>query len=690
MPPTTNKPKPRKTAQSKSQPMPERGPLYPAPGCVPASGMSEAELRLELAEHHGVPMVKSKNMNFTWLINQTTYERAKREVEAPGAFSADKVFNALAAIEKEAGATIDEVVNGDDTEVPVDDDDFSDLDFDDEAIDPTYAECMSCGSSMHKMEDCSSTPNALHTDEVVETPPLGLPARIVKRKADEDAYEPTLDPTAQFADEDDADLDGALDAMVNTPKTKPTPIFIGMPDTFDYMFDGHAGASPSGAERWAHCTASLEASRKFLETLTHNQQLQYAKSSTAARQGTTAHAVGEAELLLMLGKISQSEYDHTLLDLTVNPDVEEAYDTEMAEHLTEYVDYVRQLHDAGRPLLIEQRVRAKVWLTGSHDGQVHEVPGSGDCIALPTEDENVLTVADLKYGNGIDVTVDSNPQVRIYALGALALLVEANDGEMPELDHVEYVIVQPRLGGIKVWTESLDDLLDWRDNVLADALTKALYGEAEGATFSPAEAVCQWCPARGGCPALIEDRMAAGASMFDEVMEAEVSGNPIDPMALSNERLGEVLVQIMQVKDLHDDLKAEAQRRLHRGIHVPYFDLVNYTPPSSWKEGAEKKIEDAVANGTIPPIYKPRSIMTPKQARTLLKEQTDALDWLSEVIETHDIKPVVALDPERRKARGDKRKSWNGRPPESMFADETDEHDTPARAIEDMFPETEE
>jgi hypothetical protein len=261
---------------------------------------------------------------------------------------------------------------------------------------------------------------------------------------------------------------------------------------------------------------------------------------------------------------------------------------------------------------------------------------------------------------------------------------------LEDITTAEYVIVQPRLGGIKVWTESLDDVLTWRDEVLAPALTAALYGSdnlpGEGSTFNPSESACQWCPARGGCPALIEDRMAAGASMFDEVLEAEVSGNPIDATIMSNERLGEVLAQIQGAVDLHKDIKEEVQRRLHRGQHVPLHELVNYTPPRSYKEGAAEAIEAAVKDKTIPSIYKPPALMTPTQALTLLKEQTEAREWLEQQIDVHDVKPVVGPDAERRAARGDKRKSWNGRPPESMFADETDEHDTPAPTIEEMFP----
>lgn len=703
--------------------------LYPNAPFTSPGGMSQAELRLELAEHHHVPMAESKAMTWKEQIAAVCEGRLDREGEkgigpraTPETIAASKSQAALTAVEMDADELLAEQTersmesewhadkqcdrldahSAHDwhnkgigmqgcaglAEEMEDDDDFSDLEFDDETgcahHDGDGTKPCSCGRPLLPTPEPKYDANLL-THEMgvlVTTEPSTW------TKSHDGDYTPPQPPLVDlmFTDEEDAGFEDEVSAMLTAEKHVPTPLFIGMPDTFDYIFDGHYGASPSGAERWAHCTASLESSRVFLETLTPNQQKQFASSGTAARQGTTAHAAGEAELLLMLGLITQPEYDAVILDLTINPDLDESYDTDMAEHLNAYVDYVKQLHDAGRPLFIEERVRAKVWLTGTHDGEVHEVPGSADCGAFPSKDEpNVITVADLKFGNGIDVTVDGNPQTRIYGLGFLAKYVEEG-GDLDDIDTMEYVIVQPRLGGIKVWQESLDDLFAWRDEVLAPALTAALYGQAEGATFSPSEDACQWCPARGGCPALIEDRMSAGASMFDEVMEAEVSGNPIDPMSMSNERLGEVLAQITAVADLKDDIKAEVQRRLHRGIDVPLHELVNYTPSRSWKEGAKEKIKEAVEAGTIPSIYKPPAIMTPTQASTMLKEQEDALEWVSKLIDVHDVVPVVGPDAKRRAARGDRRKSWNGRAPEDMFGDESTDADPVAASIEEMFP----
>jgi hypothetical protein len=446
--------------------------------------------------------------------------------------------------------------------------------------------------------------------------------------------------------------------------TVDQPIFIPDPDTNDFIFNGHAGTGPSGAERWMNCTGSLGMTRRFLETLSPAQAEAFAGASSAARQGTTAHAAAEAEASVVLGTISAEEAAATLLELTIMPEVEdEAYDAEMGEFITEYVDLVKQYHDADRTVMLEQTVEAVVPLTGNHEGEVYIVRGSADCIALPVSSDPDLVVADLKYGDGVHVDAEHNPQIRIYGLGALSQLVDPEGNLITPVESITYHIVQPRLGGIKTWTEPIADLIAWRDEVLAPALTAALYGPEEGATLTPSDEACQWCPVRGACPALAEQRMTAAADLFDVVVEAEFADGPgsfPETESLDDARLGELLTQINGLVDLQKDLKEEAQRRLHRGTQVPGFKLVGYTPPRKWTEQAQTALDpehcDPDLRETIELLWK-HSLITPKQALAIMAEAAEELDGL---YETPDKRPIIAPE-------GDRRKEWTGQPPEQMF-----------------------
>lgn len=465
----------------------------------------------------------------------------------------------------------------------------------------------------------------------------------------------------------DLDPEALLDDIA---AAQPQPLFLGMPETLDFRFDGHAGAGPSGAERWMNCTASLGAVREFLETLTPNQQHEFAGANTAARQGTTAHAAAETEVNVLLGTVSAEEAEQTLLELTIMPEVaEEAYDEEMAGYISEYVAFIQTYIDAGHEVRTEQRVEAVVPLTVSgayahtyEDGDTlpdyYVITGSADAVVLPTRTERVLTVVDLKYGNGIDVDVESNPQIRLYALGVLSDLADEH-GNLPDLDRIDYVIVQPRLGGIKMWSESVDDLLTWRDEALSPALTSAL-GLDGNAVYAPSELACQWCPVRGSCPALTQERMDNAASVFEAVTEAEFEnglGSLPEAGALSDDLLGDMLAKVESLVALKDDLRAEAQRRLYRGQRVPGYQLVSYTPPRKWTD-------EALSDETLAalPVWKDPTLLTPTQAVKALGEQADQV---AQFIYAPPKKPVIARV-------GDRRKTWEGRAPEDMFTVHTD------------------
>lgn len=479
-----------------------------------------------------------------------------------------------------------------------------------------------------------------------------------------------MDPEALFEE--------MFAARAEVEAAAPPPLFIGIPGVRDYIFDGHAGAGPSGAERWMNCTMSLSASRKFLETLSPNQQREFAKSSTAARQGTTAHAVAEVEANHMLGRVDTSEMEMTLLELTIDPEHEtEAYDADMAEYVGEYVDLVKSYAQerGADSIMIESRVEAAIPLVGVHEGEVYIIRGSADLGVKPTKKYKTLVVGDLKYGEGIDVGVDENPQIREYALGMLGEFVDEEGNLTIDIDSIEYIIAQPRLGGIKRWSESVEDLLTWRDEMLAPALTRALYGAPEGATYEPSDLACQWCPARGACPALAEKVMTEGASMFEEMNEAEFENGPgsfPETTSLSPDRLGELLKMSEDVDKLRKSLREEAQRRLHRGEDVPGYHLVNYSPPRYWVEDAQDKIaqgEVKLPAKVRDSLFTEPALVSPAVAEKVLGTGKEGkFPLVLDLVVKPDKQPVIGRTTDRRKA-------WEGKPPEAMFdvEDETDE-----------------
>lgn len=630
--------------------------LYPDADPTAPGGMSLSELRVELAEYHSTPMDMSREMTWPELIEATVEGRLAREAEhGRGTSKSDwgkPVPEKSVAAEEYDAAMEGLCQHGEDPDLC------------------EACEAVLLGDDYLEYEPSDPDPEGLTERDryaVSEKPVIELPA------GGTDWADVSQRPTGDDLDDLEREFAEAATERDNDAVSQPTSLFIGMPGVLDYSFSGHSGVGPSQAERWMNCTASLGASRRFLERLSSNQQYEFAGASgTAARQGTTAHAAAEVEARVMIGEMDSIEAENLLLDLAIDPPAGEDYTPEMAQFITEYTDLIKQYVDAGHEVLIEARVAAAVPLqapltletlaylgmdlpdpdSDESDDDYYVIPGSVDCGVMPTDEDPVLTAIDLKYGEGKDVEVESNPQVRIYMLGLLAQFVEAG-GDIDALDRLDYVIAQPRLGGIKVWTESVDDLLDWRDNVLSPALTAAL-GLAP-AVYSPGEETCEWCPARGGCAALAGARVESATELFTALDEAEFGDGPgVVASDLDDDRLASLLSQITGLVDLAKDLKAEAQRRLYRGDKIPGFVLVNYTPPRHWKGDATEKLEE------VREVWKEPTLMTPTQALKVLGKEGPAV--LEDLIEVPDRRPVVA-------AEGDRRSLWQGIPPEQMFPD---------------------
>ena len=644
----------------------DKGMIPGAPPTAPG-GMSRKALIAELVNKHGYVAEGWEEVSWPDLIDTVIAERQAREAEAEHAAMEATEPEVIEERQARVADDIDDLLADEGQEDehgyrPVSEpDDLDDLlaDFYDEQIteaverpldtevlvgaSPSTDEC-DCPAHQYVGREC--TCSCVHTVVADETDEM----------MQDFVTDGVLDPETLFAE--------MVQARAEHEAAQPAPIFLGIPGVKDYIFDGHAGAGPSGSERWMNCTMSLSASRRFLETLTPNQQRVFAGGSTAARQGTTAHAAAEVEALRVIGQADDSEVEHTLLELTLNPiEDDEAYDEEMGEWITEYVDLVRQYaQERGDDhVLVEQRVEAVIPLAEMHEGEVYVIRGSADLAVLPTKQDRNLVVGDLKYGNGLDVDVNENPQIREYALGVLDMLADDEGNLITPIDTVTYHIIQPRLGGIKTWTESVDDLLAWRDEVLSPALTKALYGEAEGATFEPSELACQWCPARGACPALAEARTEAAAELFDAVVEAEFEDGPgslPNAALLDSARLATLMTQAKGLVDLYSDLRAEAQRRLHRGEEVPGYWLVNHSPKRLWVEGADRELED------VPAVWTEPALMSPAAAEKALGKAEAAM--LDDLIIKPDKVPLIST------GEKDRRKRWEGKPPEQMFADESD------------------
>lgn len=252
----------------------------------------------------------------------------------------------------------------------------------------------------------------------------------------------------------------------------------------------HAVLSASSAYRWLACPPSALKNAEVED-----------KPSEYAKQGTDAHSLCEYKLRKSLG-MGASDPTNSL----------EYYDQEMEECSDAYVSFIlEQKSEAEKtckdPLvLIEQKLDFSRFVPGGF--------GTGDCLIIT---DGQLQVIDFKYGTGVQVDAENNPQMMCYALGAMLLY----DG-IYDIDSVKMTIFQPRKEHVSSAVISKDDLYSWAVNDLQPGAELASRGEGE---FKAGEH-CRFCKIKAACRKRAEYNLELARYDFkpaDELDEVEVA-----------------------------------------------------------------------------------------------------------------------------------------------------------------------
>lgn len=320
----------------------------------------------------------------------------------------------------------------------------------------------------------------------------------------------------------------------------------------------HARLSPSGADRWMVCTASVPLIERLLaageikendlegpEQITEDEIFElglYAyedvvldpnrETNSFSAEGTVMHEVRFDALFFnedphaYVGEVRSA--DGFNFELT----------SDMVDKLVEGIDWIRESTDA--PTL-ESKVDLSEWLPGNY----------GFCDAYWLND-TTLYVSDLKFGVGEPVAAEGNRQLRLYALGAWVALGK------PTVDKVVLNIDQPRAGGMKFDIISFDDLMTFADEV------RRVYERIESGKveFVPNAKSCRFCPvkkAKRGCAAYNQWMIRM---MGHALMDVSIEPKFTDPSQISRAQRYYIVQHAPAIRawlaKLHDDSLAAA------------------------------------------------------------------------------------------------------------------------------------
>lgn len=315
----------------------------------------------------------------------------------------------------------------------------------------------------------------------------------------------------------------------------------------------HAILSASASKRWMNCTPSALLEKQFAD-----------EESIYAAEGTAAHALAEHKLKRFLKKRSKrpvSDYDCD----------------EMEECTDDYVSFaMEQIEKAKQScrdpvVMIEQRLDFSRW--------VPEGFGTGDLVIVA---DDTLYIVDLKYGKGIAVSAEWNPQMLLYSLGALELF-----GSLYDIEKVNMTIHQPRLENVSTFEITVHDLMEWAEQELMPKAEMAAKGEGEFAVGD----WCRFCKAKNTCRARAEEYLRLAQMEFKP------------PELLSEEEIAEVLKVADELAKWSADVYAYAQdEAITHGRVWNGFKLVEGR--SNRKYVNEEEVADAAKAAGYEDIYK--------------------------------------------------------------------------------------
>ena len=362
--------------------------------------------------------------------------------------------------------------------------------------------------------------------------------------------------------------------------------------------NSHAILSASSSHRWMNCTPSARLEREFAD-----------RETEAAAEGTAAHALCEHKLrraLKMRSRKPVSKYDCDEMD---------GYTDGYVEFVLEQFAQAK-LECADPLVLIEQRLDFSCW--------VPEGFGTGDCLIVA---DKLLHIIDFKYGQGVLVEAEENPQMMLYALGALRLFDSLYD-----ITEVSMSIYQPRRENVSTWTISVDELNAWAENTLKPKAELAHKGEGE---YLPGS-WCQFCKAAVKCRARAEEKLQLARFEF------------APPPLLSDKEIEDILAKLDDLTKWASEIQAYAQdAAVNHGKVWQGFKLVatrtnrRYTDEGAVIQAAKDAGYTDIFRKSLIPITEMEKLMSKKEFNRILGSLVEKPQGRPTLVPVTDKRPAL-------------------------------------------------
>ncbi|MGM0971648.1 MAG: DUF2800 domain-containing protein [Bacillota bacterium] len=381
-----------------------------------------------------------------------------------------------------------------------------------------------------------------------------------------------------------------------------------MTKTISHSDRAHALLSASASHRWLACTPSVRLEEQFPDS-----------TSEYAEEGTLAHEIAELKLRKhFIEPISQRAFNTRLNKMKKH----DLYQDEMLKHTDTYLEYLQGIAlslSAAPYVAVEKRI--------NYSSYAPEGFGTVDCLIIGGE---TLYVTDFKYGKGVAVSAEDNPQMKLYALGAFL-----EYSFLYPIKEIKLAIIQPRLNSISEFTLTVEELLTWGEEI-KPAAKKAFDGEGD---FVPGEH-CKFCRAKAKCRARAEE------------FSALADFTSLKPPLLTDEEVGQMLEKGQYVESWIKALKEYALAECLKGNQIAGWKAVEGRGTRAYAD-IDSAFNHLRVNGVDEAILYERVPLTvPKLEKQLgKKEFRELLEEAGHVVKSAG-KPTLAPISDKRQAVG--------------------------------------
>lgn len=390
----------------------------------------------------------------------------------------------------------------------------------------------------------------------------------------------------------------------------------------------HSEFSPSGSKRWISCPASIRLIRELPR--------EEGEPNFYAMEGTCAHELAAFCLDEDIDTYSQegNEFNTIIVD------------KEMTKQVKKYIDYVKGAETHNSKLWVENRVsmeHIKDGMFGTADAIIVTIDEFEISEGVTLVTEGSLEVIDLKYGRGVAVECEDNPQLMLYAIGALAHLAKHKIRFEPGQD-VKMTIHQPRAphrdGPVRSDYKTIAQLKDFQKEVII----ATELAEEDNPPFGPTEDGCRWCPIAPICKSYADFNLQATAIEWEDfdMSPNDFKNSLADKNTFSLDQLSNILKHTKAIEQWLKNITEYAIEQLKKDKSIKGYKLVYGRSNRAW-EDQDKAIHALLEYGTDEARIYNKKFLSPAQAERELTEKE------FELIQDMIFKPTgnITLAPEK-------------------------------------------